>query len=347
MTTMWAPGSGGWNPTVTPGGAGGSGTVVSPGGGGGSSGSGGGTPSAPVSSGGDIRNIISGSGGAPVGNQQWGSFITYGNWEQAFRGVHGRSPNVQDEADYWDSQIFAAAVGRPPNWDEWENRYYSGGWQGGYGWRGADTHDENFLQNMLSSSQMPDIIRGGFQQWVAQLPQRSDTPGWLADYATLAAQTLGTAAPAGPISPTDLPAFQLQLPGTPEAQPPQWQGEVTAGGGWAPQLPSPAAGEESPPSVGSVLNWFGGVVDTVSGLLGGGAELVPYPGTGVSRPVREYPTGYMGGPWGGVQQPVVTPGTIAAGQQPVTWTMGNMQRSDQGTQPVPTPWLRGALGSWP
>ena len=341
--SSWTPGPpGGGSPASVP-----EGRIdrYNPPSGGGSSDSRGWASSVPVSSGGDVRNIVSGSGGAPAGNQQWGSFVTYGNWEQAFQGVHGRSPNVQDEADYWDSQIFAAAVGRPPNQDEWENRYYRGGWQGGYGWRGADTHDENFLQNMLSSSQMPDIIRGGFQQWVAQLPQRPDTPGWLAGYAAQVAQTLGTAAPAGPISPTDLPASQVQLPGTPEAQPPQLQGEV--GAGWAPQLPSPAAGEEPPPSVGSVLNWLGGVADTVSGLLGGGAELVPYPGTGVSRPVREYPTGYMGGPWGGVQQPVVTPGTIAAGQQPVTWTMGNMPRSDQGTQPVPTPWLRGALGSWP
>jgi len=256
----------------------------------------------------------SGGGGALAPNQQWGTFGTYNNWTQAFSGVHGRAPNIQDEADYWDSQIFAAAVGRSPNQDEWENRYYDGGWQGGYGWRGPGAHDERFLENMRSSNQMPDMIRPGFQQWIAELPQRSGVPDWLAGYV---GQVSGVTAPATPLSPTNLPASQVRLPATPT--------EPTLG---APPVPSPSG----PPQVPSIPTDDGG------GFLGLGNIFRQQPASTYTVPVWQPPQGNQG-IYGraNTNPPVSIPGTIAD-EAALSWAPpANYPVPGQGAWPNTTP----------
>lgn len=64
-------------------------------------------------------------------NDPWGTFGTYGNWARAFAAdpAHqGRVPTAQDEADFWDSQMYARQTGQAPGWGEWNNRYYTGDW---------------------------------------------------------------------------------------------------------------------------------------------------------------------------------------------------------------------------
>jgi len=249
----------------------------------------------PPSGGGNGGSGNGGGGDTAAPNQQWGTFGTYNNWTQAFQGVHGRNPNVQDEADYWDSQIFNAAVGRPPNQDEWENRYYDGGWQGGYGWRGSGAHDEQFLENMRSSNQMPDVIRPGFQQWISELPQRSGVPDWLTGYV---GQVSGATAPATPLSPTNLPASQVQLPATPT--------EPTLG---APPVPSP----DGPLQVPSIPTDDGG------GFLGLGNIFRRQPASTYTVPVWQPPQGNQG-IYGraNTNPPVSTSGTIT-GEPVLSW----------------------------
>jgi hypothetical protein len=91
-----------------------------------------------------VAPVASGGGG---GNNQpvdqfaqafqgvpWGTFGTYDNWANAYAGQHGQGPNAQAITDYWDSQAYLAANGRPPSRDEWNNRWWTGDWQGRNPW---------------------------------------------------------------------------------------------------------------------------------------------------------------------------------------------------------------------
>jgi hypothetical protein len=64
----------------------------------------------------------------------WGTFGTYDNWANAYAGQHGQAPNAQAITDYWDSQAYMAANGRAPSSNEWNNRWWTGDWQGRNPW---------------------------------------------------------------------------------------------------------------------------------------------------------------------------------------------------------------------
>jgi len=184
------------------------------------------------------------AGGAPATNQSWGSFGTYGNWAQAFGDVHGRAPNIQDAADFWDSQIFLAEEGRPPQDWEWEKRYWTGNWHGDYSpfpVHGPDARSVNFYDRMLDADNSPEWMREGFKQWVRELPNKPDAPEWLRAYASDAlavwSDAVAVATPAGSISPTNLPAYQVQVPDTPPGQSAvSVPGQVVANGAWVPTI---------------------------------------------------------------------------------------------------------------
>lgn len=69
----------------------------------------------------------------PGGNQPFGPFATFDQWQVQFQAEHGRLPNEQDMYDAVDSFNFLAQTGRAPTEAEWRNRYYTGAWSSGYG----------------------------------------------------------------------------------------------------------------------------------------------------------------------------------------------------------------------
>ena len=229
---------------------------------------GGGTP--------DYRNAGQGGQGPTQGNQPstpsggggWGSFGTYGAWSNAFQGVHGRTPNRQDEADYWDSQLFAEATGHGPSWDDWLTRYNTGSWNGQNTGRGAGAgyggpYTDALLTAAEESDSLPDYIRGGFQAWINDVASNPNgAPSWLDSFAKGTAQQWG-GTPATPGTPYENPP-QAITPPKPAEQPTT-----------APAQP----GQIPPPNLagGSNQGWSWPQVawNAVSGLFGGGQPQYP------------------------------------------------------------------------
>jgi hypothetical protein len=91
-----------------------------------------------------VAPVVAGGGGGPTApvdqfsqafaGVPWGTFGTYDNWANAYGAQHGQPPNAQAITDYFDSQAFLAANGRPPSRDEWQNRWWTGDWQGRNPW---------------------------------------------------------------------------------------------------------------------------------------------------------------------------------------------------------------------
>ena len=134
-------------------------------------------------------------------SSNWGSFGTYQNWANEFSQVHGRTPNRQDEADYWDSQIFASVVGRPPNNQEWNNRYWRGAWnlnEGGQ-FRGGAAWDESFPGMVTNLNGAPENLRDGIKGWIADIKANGqNAPSWLTALADAATAAWGGIAPTVP-----------------------------------------------------------------------------------------------------------------------------------------------------
>lgn len=125
----------------------------------------------------------------------WGSFGTRDNWSQAFFSVHGRSPNAQDEVDYWDSQLFAAVAGRAPTRGEWLNRYWTNQWDNSQKMYVRDAYGNSYPvpanDGVARTAQLEGFIRFGpegdeppeFQALVQQIRDWAGTvsggPTWL------------------------------------------------------------------------------------------------------------------------------------------------------------------------
>jgi hypothetical protein len=131
--------------------------------------------------------------GEQMAGAPWGGFGSYGNWANQYASEHGgRTPNQADEADFWDSQIYAAQHGEGPDWGQWRNRWETGNWDVGMPWQlrypgpGRKYYGEPFTNmrgSAMSSAFMnalanpyraPYEIRPGFISW---LNMRNQLPG--------------------------------------------------------------------------------------------------------------------------------------------------------------------------
>ena len=157
----------------------------------------------------------SGGGGSSSSQTtgQWGSFGTRDAWVQAFIAEHGRSPNTQDEADYWDSQVFAAVLGRPPTKAEWWRRYQYGDWSYKSGQSNDGPYSAGFPDAVINSHELPDFIRNGLRNWVVQVAAKPDTPPWLKRLADTAMSVwkTPTAAPQKELTPPRRPEDEEQM----------------------------------------------------------------------------------------------------------------------------------------
>lgn len=139
----------------------------------------------------------------------WGSFGTKDNWQQAFFSAHGRPPGAQDEADYWDSQLFAAVAGRAPTRSEWQNRYWTSQWDNNQRMYVTDNYGnrypvpandgmprtpalEGFIRFGVEGDEPPEIQRlvQQIQDWARSTG--SEAPGWLQEARTPVVKQMAT-----------------------------------------------------------------------------------------------------------------------------------------------------------
>lgn len=116
-------------------------------------------------------------------NDPWGTFGVYGNWARAFEAQHARPPTAQDEADFWDSQLYARQTGQAPGWGEWNNRYYTGDWwtkpnyrmirSGGMPNMEGRVPTEAFTRATQYPWTLPNWLQGGFVPWYQEQSGRT------------------------------------------------------------------------------------------------------------------------------------------------------------------------------
>jgi len=128
----------------------------------------------------------------PDRSMPWGTFGSYDNWARQFAGQHGgRTPNLQDEADMWWSQMFANQYGRGPNYGEWVNKYETGEPNKSMPWQlrvGSPYYGEPFTNQrgqlmpeqyrsaVASPGVLPEWLRAGFVPWYQSMMSGQAAP---------------------------------------------------------------------------------------------------------------------------------------------------------------------------
>jgi hypothetical protein len=175
------------------------------------------------------------SGGGAGG---WGSFGTKANWQSEFFNVHGRLPNVQDEVDYWDSQVYAAFTGRAPTYGEWLNRYWEGSWEGG-GQKNEQPHTQWFDRMVIEGNDAYPQLTQQVRDWRNSLGDTA--PDWLKGI------TAPVAPAALPLAPGPQFNIESQLNKPKETLPAQQPTQPVAPGiGLPPTQPVPTVKQPSP-----------------------------------------------------------------------------------------------------